>query len=566
MKICTVQFNPTLGDFKNNKTRIIQQLKLAVKGGADLVVFPECTLFGYYPADLLERPSIVDEQLKVFNSLVKGAPKNVSFLIGFIAKNPRTRGKRFLNSVALIQNNKVKKVFSKTLLPTYDIFDEVRHFSVGDLSKNYFKLKGLSILVSICEDIWAWNKNGKSGYHTNPFLKLTKKIDLHINLSASPFTISKHQQRQYIFKHVTKSTNSPMIYVNQVGAQDETIFDGTTSIVNKTGKVIYSLKSWKEDSAIFNFKDLLSTKELILSTTKFKHQIAHQPTGKPIEVGSKKKKALDFIESQSIYSALVLGLEDFFKKTGFKKAHLGLSGGVDSALVYALACEALGSKNVSAIALPTKFNESLSLDLAKKLTANFESELISFPIQNLYSEFKINVDKIFNIKKFGLVHENLQARIRADILMAYANHNDSMLLATSNKTEMAVGYSTLYGDMCGGLAPIGDLTKTQVYQVCRYVNRKNEVIPLQILTRAPSAELRDNQTDQDSLPAYKDLDKSVIKLVENTEKALSKIDKWTLNALMKSEFKRWQAPPVLKITDHAFGRGRRFPIAHKAYF
>lgn len=553
MKICTVQFNPTLGDFKFNEDRILSYLKLAAKSNVDLVVFSECALFGYYPADLLERESIVEEQLKSFKSLVKKSPKNLAYLVGFIAKNPRPHGKKFLNSVALVQNQKVVKIFSKTLLPTYDIFDEARHFETGDLSKNYFKLGGLNILVSICEDIWAWGTQKRSSYANNPFLKLDKAVDLHINLSASPFTISKEEQRLKIFKHVTRATKSPMIYVNQVGAQDETVFDGNSALVNKKGEVIFKLKSFYEDSSIFDFKDLLSTKSTTLSTSKKSTK-------------SLASKAQKMYESEKIYKALVLGLKDFFHKTGFTKAHLGLSGGVDSALVYALACEALGSANVTALALPTKFNAHLSYELADQLCTNFESKLLNFPIENLYSEFKLNIDRHFNIQKFGLVHENLQARIRADILMAFSNHNNSMLLATSNKTEMAVGYSTLYGDMCGGLAPIGDLTKTQVYQVCDYINREREIIPTQILTRAPSAELKENQKDQDSLPDYKILDQSVINLVEKTQKAKSKVDKWTLQALMKSEFKRWQAPPVLKITDHAFGRGRRFPIAHKAHY
>ncbi len=555
MKICAVQFNPTLGDFKFNQDQMLKYLKQAAKDKVDLVIFSECALFGYYPADLLERESIVDEQLKAFRSLVKNAPPKLSFLVGLVTKNPKSQGKKFLNSVALVQNKKVIKIFAKTLLPTYDIFDEGRHFATGDLNKNYFKLKGLNILVSICEDIWAWDTNKRSSYAENPFLKLNqKKIDLHINLSASPFTISKEKQRLNVFQNVTKSTKSPMIYVNQIGAQDETIFDGSSVLINKKGEVIYQLKSFLEDSYSFEFETLLSTKTPALSTNQ--HLTKKATTA----------KKLTLLQNEKIHKALVLGLKDFFSKTGFSKAHLGLSGGVDSALVYALACEALGSSNVTAIALPTRFNPHLSYDLAQKLCRNFGSELLLFPIENLYAEFKQSIDGAFNIQKFGLVHENLQARIRADILMAFSNHSHSMLLATSNKTEMAVGYTTLYGDMCGGLAPIGDLTKTQVYQLCDYINRDNEIIPLKILTRAPSAELKDNQKDQDSLPEYKVLDQSVIKIVEKAEKATNKIDKWTLEALMRSEFKRWQAPPVLKVTDHAFGRGRRFPIAHKAHY
>jgi NAD+ synthase (glutamine-hydrolysing) len=577
MNISIVQFNPTLGDFKANQTAILKHLSDCNENNSDLVVFSECALFGYYPADLLERESIVDEQLKYFDQLVKKAPAQISFLIGYVSRNNKKQGKKFLNSVALVQKNKVVKTFSKTLLPTYDIFDEGRHFGTGDLSKNYFKFKGLNILVSICEDIWAWGiQNGRSSYPSNPFLNLKIKPDLHINLSASPFTTTKSEQRSKVFKLTTKATKSPMIYVNQIGSQDETIFDGSSCLINKTGNIIHQLPSFSESTFTFNCDSFLGGKKLAydktlnpeVRTTSTATLLTKSSESVVIKNGPKGKKNLSvkFKEIQLIHDALILGLKDFFKKTGFQKAHLGLSGGVDSALVYVLACKALGSENVTPIALPTKFNAKLSYDLANTLAENMNNQLLNFPIENIFNEFKSNIDEKFNIKNFGLVHENLQARIRADILMAFSNHTNSMLLSTSNKTEMAVGYTTLYGDMCGGLAPIGDLTKTQVYKLCEYINRNSEIIPFKILTRAPSAELRENQKDQDSLPEYNILDASVVKLVQRSEKATSKVDIWALNALMKSEFKRWQAPPVLKITDHAFGRGRRFPIAHKAFY
>ena len=267
-----------------------------------------------------------------------------------------------------------------------------------------------------------------------------------------------------------------------------------------------------------------------------------------------------------IHDALILGIKDFSTKTDLNRAHLGLSGGIDSALVYYLACQALGTKYVSAIALPTQFNSSKSLKWAQNMCKNLDSELIEFSIQSLFEAFKKEVDSNFNISSFGLIHENLQARIRANVLMAYSNTYNSLLLSTSNKTELAVGYSTLYGDLCGGLCPIGDLTKTQVYGLCQFINKDTEIIPYKILDRPPSAELRSNQKDTDSLPDYEKLDASVKNLVELYKAPRSKIDHWALNALVKSEFKRWQAPPILKITDHAFGRGRRFPIAHKAVF
>lgn len=533
MKITLAQINPTLGDFKSNTDLILKHIQKAVLESSDLVVFPECSLFGYYPADLLERESVIKEQLKYINLIKKNMPKDISALVGCITINEDKQGKLFKNSAVLLNKNKATQVFHKTLLPTYDIFDERRHFEPGDIKKNFFTLKGKKILVTICEDIWGWNIYGRILYAKNPILDVQKKCDLIVNLSASPYTLSKVNYRKKVVAQTTQRLNAPMIYVNQFGAQDETVFDGGSLVANAKGEVVHQIVGLKEEQLTVDLDHISKKKKTTL----------------------KKAKPLD---------VLTLGIEDFFRKTGFKKAHLGLSGGMDSALVYVLACRALGAESVEAIAMPTKFNASISESLARQLCKNFNKELHVFPIQNIFQTFSDETLKHFNTSEFSSVHENLQARIRADILMAYSNLNHSMLLATSNKTEMAVGYTTLYGDMCGGLAPIGDLTKTQVYELAEEINKDSEIIPRQIITRPPSAELRPNQKDQDSLPDYASLDKAVVKIVQKTAKPSTAVEKWTLEALMKSEFKRWQAPPILKITDHAFGRGRRFPIAHKA--
>lgn len=535
MKISIAQINPCLGDFKHNSQLILAKIKDAQAAGSDLVVFPECSLFGYYPADLLERESIVKEQLKYLAQIQNKMPKGISALVGFIDLNKNKNGKRFKNSAALISNHKLHRVFHKQLLPTYDIFDENRHFEAGSLEDNFINFKGQKILITICEDIWAWETNKRSLYPKNPLLKLKNKCDLILNLSASPFTHTKIEQRRKIIEKTCTTLKAPMIYVNQVGAQDETIFDGSSLVANKKGEILKQLSLFKEELLTIDTQELSSLKP------------------KRIQKGR-------------VQEALTLGIQDFFRKTGFTKAHLGLSGGIDSAVVYALACEALGPDNVTAIYMPTQFNAEQSLSLSKKLCHNMGQKLIVFPIDEIFESFSKHVNEHFNINEFGLTHENLQARIRGTILMGYSNQNHSMLLSTGNKTEMAVGYTTLYGDMCGGLSPIADLTKTQVYKLAKEINIKREIIPEGIITRPPSAELRDNQKDQDSLPAYEILDKSVTKIVEHCAKPTTPTDIWTLNSLMKSEFKRWQAPPILKVSDHAFGRGRRFPIAHKALY
>ena len=576
MKIKCIQMNPTLGDFQGNGQKILQATIQASNKGVDLIIFPECALFGYYPADLLERPSVVQQQIQTLQLILKKFPKNICVLLGAISKNPKSSGKPFLNSVLYIKNQTLVKAFSKTLLTNYDIFDETRHFEKGNIEKNIFSFKGHKILVSICEDIWAWPIHKRNIYSENLFSKIKKKVDLHINLSASPFTLTKTQQRKSIFKSCCKKTNSPMIYINQVGAQDETIFDGGSAIIDEKGSLIWEAQPFKEQNFTINFTssvDKIYVEKTEIQDFKISESYKYKKDNgspqipfKEIPLSSSRYYKIKKNSYPYIHDALILGIKDFSTKTGLGRAHLGLSGGIDSALVYYLACQALGTKYVSSIALPTQFNSSKSLKLAQNMCKNLNSELMEFPIQSLYEAFKKEVDSKFNISSFGLIHENLQARIRANILMAYSNIYNSLLLSTSNKTELAVGYSTLYGDLCGGLCPIGDLTKTQVYGLCQFINKDKEIIPYEILDRPPSAELRSNQKDTDSLPDYKKLDASVKNLVELYKAPCSKTDHWALNALVKSEFKRWQAPPILKITDHAFGQGRRFPIAHKAVF
>ncbi|ODS51117.1 MAG: NAD(+) synthase [Bdellovibrio sp. SCN 50-8] len=541
MRIGVAQINPVLGDFDGNAAKIIAELHRAKKGSTekkcDLVVFPESVLFGYHPFDLLERAELVEQQEKAALTIQKKMPSGIVALIGLFTKNPKKKGRPFFNSAALLEKGKKPRYFHKELLPTGDVFDEARFIEAGSMEKNLFNLKGKKFFLTICEDIWAWSdKNGKSIYQKNPLEKVaTKGIDLVINMSASPFYPGKDKVREDLVLKTAKRLKAPMLYCNLVGAQDEIIFDGRSFIIDQKGKELMSCLPFEEDFGFFD----LETKE-----------------------GSIRPKPQAGISE--IRQALVLGLRDFCQKTGLKHLHLGLSGGIDSAVVACLAVDALGASAVKSFYLPTEFSASESESSAKQLAKNLGIDLQVMPIQESFSKIRSVVDDAYNISEFGLVHENLQARIRGMLLMAYSNKTGSMLLGTSNKAELAAGYATLYGDLCGGLLPLGDLTKTQVRALADHYNSEYELIPKFIIERPPSAELRPDQKDEDSLPPYSELDKSVVHLVENSGKLRTPADKWLAEAILKSEFKRWQAPPILKVSKHSFGRGRRWPVAHKA--
>lgn len=544
MRIALAQINPILADFDYNREIILHNIKRAKEKKADLVVFPEAALFGYHPFDLLEREKIVQDQLKALSKLIKEIPKGMFVIIGGFSKNKNKKGRPYHNAAFLCTRNKILKTFKKELLPTGDVFDEARFIEKGNLQDNHVKIKNKNFFITICEDIWAWeDRSGRSIYAENPLKKIkgqskNKTIDLIINISASPFFEGKLKQREQMVSQTAKHFKAPLLYVNMVGAQDEIIYDGQSFLTDKKGKVRFRCQDFTEDLNIFD----LATLEDWNSATP--------------------KKNSD--KNEQLRKALELGLRDFSKKTGLNHVHLGLSGGIDSAVVACLAVGALGPQNVKLFALPTEFNSAESFSLAERLAKNLKVELRTFPIQKIFENIKNEIDREYAIENFSLVHENLQSRIRGLLLMAYANQHLSLLLTTGNKDEYATGYATLYGDMCGGLAVIGDLTKKQVYDLARHFNREYELIPEQIITRAPSAELRPNQKDQDSLPEYDSLDKAVINIVQKRKAATNKTEKWLLNVLMKTEFKRWQSAPILKVSEHSFGRGRRFPLAHRA--
>ena len=540
MRIALAQTNSNLADFKKNKDKILEFITRAKAKKADLVIFPEASLFGYHPFDLLEREQLVDEQLKELKDLIKFIPQDMSVLFGGFEKNKKAKGRPYFNTAFLCEKNKLIKTFHKELLPTGDVFDEARFIEKGKVKDNYFKIKNKKFLLTICEDIWAWEDNkGKSIYLENPLKKMPKqKIDLVINMSASPFYEGKLKQREFCVAQTAKYFRAPTVYVNMVGAQDEIIYDGQSFLVDANGKKKFSCRSFEEDLNVFELETL--------------------------EDWNVDKAVQGEGVTEQLRKALVLGLKDFVQKTGMDSVHLGLSGGIDSAVVACLAVDAFGPAQVKLFALPTEFNHSESFELASRLAKNLRLELQTISIQPIYEKIKTLLDEAFHVKQFQLMHENIQSRIRGLTMMAYSNFKSSMLLTTGNKSEYATGYATLYGDMCGGLAVIGDLTKKQVYALANFYNLEYELIPKRIIGRPPSAELRPNQKDQDSLPPYDKLDQSVVNIVEKRKKPQTETDKWLMPILDRSEFKRWQAPPILKISEHSFGRGRRYPIAHKA--
>ncbi len=540
MRIALAQINSTLAGFEKNKTKILEYIHRAKEKKADLVIFPEASLFGYHPYDLLERAAVVEDQEKTLKNLIKEIPKDIVVLIGGFEKNNNKKGRPYYNSAFLCQKNKVIKKFHKELLPTGDVFDEARFIEKGSLKNNFFKIKNKKFFLTICEDIWAWeDAKKKSDYNENPIQKVKKqKIDLVINMSASPFFPDKLKQREYVVEKTAKYFKAPLVYVNMVGAQDEVIYDGQSFVMTSAGKKMLSCQAFAEDLNIFELETLVDWN------------------------GTQKKTQES--ETQLIRKALILGMQDFLGKSGIKKVHFGLSGGIDSAVLACLAVDALGPQNVQLFALPTEFNHQESFQLAEKLAKNLNLSLKTISIQSTFEFLKNILDFEFSVEKFQLMHENMQSRIRGLILMAYSNLTGSFLLTTGNKSEYATGYATLYGDMCGGLAPLGDLTKKQVYDLANLYNQDAEIIPARIISRPPTAELRPNQKDQDSLPPYNDLDKSVANIIEKKLKIKTVTDKWLVKVLMKSEFKRWQAPPILKVSEHSFGRGRRYPIVHQA--
>lgn len=564
MKIAIAQLNPTIGDITHNAQQIIIAAQKAAKYGAKILLTPELSLCGYPPRDLLLYPRFIQSMEQQLKAIAESITPEITILVGTVTKNPHAHSqgqKPLYNSIALLEAGTIKQLFFKRLLPTYDVFDEDRYFQPGN-SSNIFALvtetKTYRIGVTICEDLWNEDSFwGKRSYEINPIADLANSgVDLIINLSASPYSVGKQKLREKILHHAVNKYQIPIIYTNQVGANDDLIFDGNSVAVNQQGEIVARAKSFATDLVIFE------------------SELLHSPLDRQTNFNSpslEKEISQQDQENQEIFTALVLGVQDYARKCGFSKALLGLSGGIDSSLVAAIATEALGCDNVLGILMPSPYSSDHSLTDAIALVKNLGISYQTIPIQTGMSGYDTMLEPLFAGTEFGIAEENIQSRLRGGLLMAIANKFNYLLLSTGNKSEMAVGYCTLYGDMNGGLAVIADVPKTRVFEICRWLNRKKEIIPLNVINKPPSAELKPGQKDADSLPPYEILDdildriicqhQSEIEVIESGHD--STIVKKVFKLLARAEFKRRQAPPGLKITDRAFGTGWRMPIASK---
>lgn len=541
MKIALAQINTTVGDLTGNESKILRDYRRAAAAGADLVVFPELTTTGYPPRDLLLRRHFVQQNLELVDRLAAATGKT-GMLVGFVGRNERQPGREITNAVALLQNGQLLATRTKTLLPTYDVFDEDRYFEPATENAPA-EFNGVRIGLTICEDMWNdedfWDERR---YRQNPPAQLVSSgATILLNNSASPWHLGKNETRRHMLSQLAAKSARPVIYCNLVGGNDELVFDGASVAFNASGQLIAHGKLFDEDFVLFDIE-------------------AAQPLAPP-----------EMCAEEMIYRALVLGLRDYLHKCGFKSAVLGLSGGIDSALTAVIAVDALGKENVRGVSLPSQFSSQGSLDDARQLATNLGIRYDVVPIQPPFEAVKNQLRNVFAGLAENIAEENIQARLRGVILMAMSNKFGSLLLTTGNKSELAVGYCTLYGDMNGGLAVINDVPKTMVYRLAKWLNRSREVIPTASISKAPSAELRPNQTDQDSLPPYEVLDaileQYVVNLKGAREIANMGFDEATVKRVVhlidSSEYKRRQAAPGLRITSKAFGVGRRIPIAQR---
>jgi NAD+ synthase (glutamine-hydrolysing) len=547
MKIALAQLNYTIGDFEKNISKIRETVQRAKKEQADIVVFAELAICGYPPLDFLEFDHFIERCKNSAEEIAKDCI-GITAILGCPTVNPKTEGKNLFNSAYVLADGKIKNEIHKTLLPNYDVFDEYRYFEPGK-TFHCIEVNGVKIALTICEDLW--NVEDDPMYVACPMDELVKeKPQLIINIAASPFDYTHAEKRKAILKRNALQYHLPLVYVNHVGAQTELIFDGGSLVMDAKGEVAHELAYFKEDFYILNF------------------EAGSWKLEKEIHPANRKSKIR---KSENIYSALILGISDYFQKQNFSKAILGLSGGIDSAVVLCLAAEALGKKNVKAVLMPSEFSSTGSVDDSVVLAKNLGVEYEIISIEKIYLEYMVSLETQFSGLPFNVAEENIQARVRGNILMALSNKFGYILLNTSNKSELAVGYGTLYGDMAGGLSVIGDVYKTEVYRLAEYINSEKKIIPDSIITKAPSAELRPDQKDSDSLPEYEILDELLHQYIEYrkgpNELIASGFDESLVKRVMKmvntSEYKRYQAPPILRVSPKAFGMGRRLPIVGK---
>ena len=541
MKAALAQINPTVGDLADNEAKILAAYRRGVEAGVELVIFPELAVCGYPPRDLLHKSQFIAQNQAVLERLA-AATGQVGLLVGYVGKNSTRPGREATNAVALLQNGKILATRVKSLLPTYDVFDEDRYFEPAqEISPVEFN--GQKIGLTICEDVWNdedfWQDRR---YRRNPAAELVAAgAKIICNVSASPWHLGKNKVRHEMLRSLAAKTKCPLLYCNVVGGNDELVFDGSSLAFNATGQIVGAGAMFAEDFIVVDTASIAAV----------------APAPMPDE--------------EKIYKALVLGLRDYLHKCGFKSAVLGLSGGIDSAITAVIAVDALGKENVRGISLPSEFSSQGSLDDARILAQNLGIQYGVIPIQPMFAAVRAQLKELFAGRPEDTTEENIQARLRGVTLMAMSNKFGSLLLTTGNKSELAVGYCTLYGDMCGGLAVISDVPKTMVYRISNWVNREREIIPAASITKPPSAELRPDQTDQDSLPPYDVLDaileKYVVECRSSDEIIRAGFDEATVRRVVRlidfNEYKRRQAAPGLKVTSKAFGVGRRIPIAQR---
>jgi NAD+ synthase (glutamine-hydrolysing) len=557
MKIFLAQQNYHIGNFESNTQKIISAVREAKAAGGDLVVFSELAVCGYPPRDFLEFNDFI-EQCQESIDKIREESDTIGVLVGAPSRNPKIQGKDLFNSAYLLYEKEVKGIVHKTLLPTYDIFDEYRYFEPA-YEWNVLEFKGKRLAVTICEDIWNVGENPM--YRVSPMDNLAlQRPDLMINLSASPFDYVHAYGRKNIVRLNVSQYKLPMVYCNAVGSQTEIVFDGGSIAMNRHGDIVTELPYFKEalQSVTLNDDGTIET-----------------PIVTPVaEVPIAQLTPDDFDDDlgiDKIYEALILGIRDYFNKMGFSKAIVASSGGIDSAVVLALACEALGAKNVHALLMPSQFSTSHSVSDAERLSKNLGNPYDIMAIKSIFECYEQTLKPVFKDMPFNVAEENLQSRIRGALVMAMSNKFGSILLNTSNKSELATGYGTLYGDMAGGLGVLGDLYKMQVYALARYINRNYEVIPQNIIDKAPSAELRPGQKDSDSLPDYKVLDPVLYQYIERrrgpkeivAEGADPQLVARILKLVNTNEYKRNQFCPIIRVSPKAFGIGRRVPIVGK---
>ena len=574
MKIVLAQQNYHIGNFEDNTRKIVEAIDRAKKEGADLVVFSELAVCGYPPRDFLEFEDFIDACYHSID-IIRQHADTIGVIVGSPARNPMREGKELFNAAWLLYEKEIKGVAHKTCLPTYDVFDEYRYFEPA-YDWKVIEFKGKKIALTICEDLWNLGDNPL--YRICPMDELVKQQpDIMINISASPFDYDHDEDRKEVIKANVLKYKLPMAYCNTVGSQTEIVFDGGSLVYDALGNLIKELKYFEEDFAMVALT--LDSSQL----TEKKETVNRQPStanstfDKEMRVSKQNDpdQIISYLTSENnigqIHDALILGIRDYFRKMGFSKAILGSSGGIDSAVVLALACEALGKENVKAVLMPSEFSSSHSVSDAEALSKNLGNPYDIIPIKNIYDSFLDSLKPVFSGLPFSVAEENIQSRSRGNLLMAIANKFGYILLNTSNKSELSTGYGTLYGDMAGGLSVLGDVYKMQVYALAKYINRNGEIIPQNIISKAPSAELRPGQKDSDSLPEYDVLDKVLYQYIEKRqgpkEIIAMGIGEALVNRILKlvntSEYKRNQFCPIIRVSCKAFGVGRRLPIVAK---